>query len=331
MGGSNRGISCAMCAKKVGRYEDSITCFKCESDYHIECVNLSIEAFHELLKSNKVGSWKCVKCLRIRSEVTPSVANVDPEPDAATAASSNETVTLSQIYSLIVTVKEKQDSLATSLDSCHEKIDRNTNLLQAQEEKIQECLNKIDNLETKNNILSKENEDLKQKLNDLEQYTRMNSVEIKGVPEIKNENVINVIAEVRRAVGFSIDKSMIDACHRLKANINKPNEPRGIILKFVSRIDKLEFLNCKRGKRNLKVRDLGDLFARLPNAHPDSSIYINESLTTVNRVLFSKARSFAKQNNIKYAWIRNGHIAMRKTDDSKVFIVKSTTGFNDVH
>ncbi|XP_031355236.1 uncharacterized protein LOC116179578 [Photinus pyralis] len=165
----------------------------------------------------------------------------------------------------------------------------------------------------------------------LEQYSSKNSIEISGVPEIKGEEITNVVTAVSGAVGFTLNRSMIDACHRLGKNPNKPNEPRGIILKFVSRMDKDQLLKCKRIKRNVHVSDLGEMFSRLPNVNPNSNIFINESLSQFNRVLYAKARLYSKQNNIKFVWIRNGQIAMRKVEDSKIFVIKSVDDFKDVH
>uniref|UniRef100_A0A1Y1MTQ3 PHD-type domain-containing protein n=2 Tax=Photinus pyralis TaxID=7054 RepID=A0A1Y1MTQ3_PHOPY len=325
----NRGIVCASCDNKVGRYEDSIMCVDCREFYHLECVNVNIEEFHDLMSSNKLKKWKCGACISGCPEAT-TLSQVTPESDACLEIT-NQAVTLDQIYLLMISIKNNQDSFGKSLDSCHEKIDANSKLLQVQDVRIEQCLSKIEALENLNKNLVKENSELKARLNDIEQYSRKNCVEIKGAPEIRNENIVNVVAAVGQAVGFPIQKTMLDACHRLSKNPNKPNEPRGIIVKFISRINKEEFLMCKKVKRSIQVSDLGELFSNIPNVNPSSSVYINESLTMSNRVLYAKARQYAKENSLKYVWVRNGQIAMRKTDSSKIFVIKSTEDFKDVH
>ncbi|KAK5649387.1 hypothetical protein RI129_000416 [Pyrocoelia pectoralis] len=50
---------------------------------------------------------------------------------------------------------------------------------------------------------------------------------------------------------------MIDTCHRLKTN-SDTNTTKKIIVKFVRRNDKEEFLRLRKVKRNLKVQDLNE-------------------------------------------------------------------------
>ncbi|XP_031334153.1 uncharacterized protein LOC116164156 [Photinus pyralis] len=243
----NRGIVCGCCDYKIGRYDESIECAKCAKTYHINCVDLSIERVHELVSSNEIKIWECHFC--IDGSSPPSTC----APETAV-----QQVTLDHIYALMITIKDNQDSFSKSLDACHDKIDDNSKMLQLQDKKIQDCLNKIEALEANNKNLLKENNELKLRVNDLEQYSRQNCIEIAGVPELKEENVLNTVTAVGHAIGFTLDKTRVDACHRLRKNGNKPNEPRGIIIKFVSRLDKEDMMAHKRVKRNMCVRDLAN-------------------------------------------------------------------------
>ncbi|KAK4876081.1 hypothetical protein RN001_012503 [Aquatica leii] len=200
-------------------------------------------------------------------------------------------------------------------------------ILKKQEQTLVEHLGRIELLETNNSTLRKENLELKWQINDLEQYSRTNCVEISGVPELKNENTMSVVEAVGTDLGLNLDSYTIDTCHQLKKNFN--NQPRNIIVKFVRRLDKEEFLRCRRIKQNLSVNDLhGDM--RNP-ANSNNTIYINESLTFYNRQLCAKARAFKREKNIKFLWIRNGKILMRANKNSKIFDIASETDLNDVH
>ncbi|XP_031336946.1 uncharacterized protein LOC116166219 [Photinus pyralis] len=320
-----RGVNCNTCCLKIDRYDDSIDCVVCMNSFHILCVNITIDKLHEIKRSKEVRLWKCNSCLCSDSE-DPDTSFTAQHPVAVTMS-----VTLEQVYSLILSIKSNQEDLAKSLNGCHQKIDDNTTLLREQQTKIEACFEKIGALESKNKKLRCENNELKSKLNNMEQYARSNSVEIRGVPELQGENILSVILQVGKSVGFSVNKNMIDACHRLAKNPNKPSEPRAIILKFISRLDKHEFMKCRKIKRHVTVQDLGELFAGVSNVNPNSLIYINESLTGENKVLFGKARTFAKQDNIKYVWTRDGKLLMRKSDNTKVFVIRSINDFKDVH
>lgn len=118
--------------------------------------------------------------------------------------------------------------------------------------------------------------------NNWEQYTRLNCLELRGVPEVRGENVIATVSTVAKALHFPVETNMIDACHRLKANPRKLQEPRPIILKLVSRIQKDTFLQAKQVKRTLNTKDVD------PTITNPAPIYINESLTADNRRLFEE-------------------------------------------
>lgn len=90
---------------------------------------------------------------------------------------------------------------------------------------------------------------------------------------------------------------------------------------------KQEFLNARKVRRNLCVRDLGDEWKKSVN----NTIYINEHLTIQNKILLNKCRDFKKNANIKHLWVKNGKIYMRKADNTKVFVILNQDCLNDVH
>lgn len=47
-------------------------------------------------------------------------------------------------------------------------------------------------------------------------------------------------------------------------------------------------------------------------------IFTNEHLTLVTKALLKKTRDFAKANGIKYTWVKNGVIFIRRDDRQKV-------------
>lgn len=54
--------------------------------------------------------------------------------------------------------------------------------------KITDCFDKLDMVTGKCKALELENGKLKNELNDLQQYSRLNNLEIRGIPEVLNEN-----------------------------------------------------------------------------------------------------------------------------------------------
>lgn len=92
-------------------------------------------------------------------------------------------------------------------------------------------------------------------MNELQQYTRRNDIEIKGVPEVAGENVLQLVTKTRMVMGVEMNTTDIDNCHRVgkKRNVN---ESRPIIVKFISHIKKQEFVKARKVRRNLCVRDI---------------------------------------------------------------------------
>ena len=51
-------------------------------------------------------------------------------------------------------------------------------------------------------------------------------------------------------------------------------------------------------------------------------VFVTETLTKSSRILLGHARRFRKENNWKYAWVKNGIIRIRKSDDSPGIILE---------
>ncbi|KAK4882205.1 hypothetical protein RN001_005524 [Aquatica leii] len=214
--------NCNKCKNNITRLDnDKINCTNCEMMFHTRCVNLPD------VNINK-DIWKCENCvIKVKSK----------EP------------ILDEILKELRLLKSEHAEVQKSLNLCYEKIEDCNLILKKQEQTLVEHLERIELLETNNSTLRKENLELKRQINDLEQYSRTNCVEISGVPEFKDENTMSVVQAAGTALGLNLDSYTIDTCHRLKKNFN--NQPRNIIVKFVRRLDKEEFLRCRRIKRNL--------------------------------------------------------------------------------
>ena len=179
------------------------------------------------------------------------------------------------------------------------------------------------NLLKKQSSLSEENEQLKKEikalrldqekqkyaLNDLEQFGRRECVEISGVPPQDGEDVEAITIAIGKEIGVDVGKNDITACHRIKKAKGDPI----IIAKFLNRKKKEEFL-AKR--RNLKAKTLGSLKLTDDEAKKNGKIYLNESLTRINRELFRFARLKCSENGWKFAWTKNGVVSVKKNENT---------------
>lgn len=214
----------------------------------------------------------------------------------------------------ITTIKEditlfKQD-ISNSLDMCFGKIKDCEGSINKQSNSIATCESLIDTLRSENSTLKKSVEDLKMKVITGEQYSRSNCLEISGVPETKNENVVAVVKQIANSLNFKLEDNMIDAVHRLSKNTFKPDVPRGIILKFCRRLDMEDMRQRARVKKSILAGELG--------YHSEGRIYVNLSLGRETRQLWAAVRKFKVDHNFKYAWITNaGKIFLRKNENGK--------------
>ncbi|XP_075741580.1 uncharacterized protein LOC142791307 [Rhipicephalus microplus] len=163
-------------------------------------------------------------------------------------------------------------------------------------------------LTKENKVLRDENKKLSKQMCDLEQYSRLNNVELKGIPETKGEDCLAVVQVIGEKIGRPIADTDVDAAHRVPAK-NGSN----IIARFCSRNKKAEFAKKAR-KACLSTTDIG--FSQSTGPKP---VYVNDHLTPERKRLFAQALELKKANQWKHLWTDNCTIKARKADDSRVF------------
>lgn len=233
-------------------------------------------------------------------------------------AADEGSLTLEDIMKVVMEIRENQGrnekEFNKSYELLNDKLEDNTKVLKEQAEKIDRYLKKIEELSTENKQLKQVIANLENRVEDLEQYSRINTVEIQGIPQGESEDVADVVKEVGKALGMKIEECMIDACHRMRSRPGS-NDPPTIIVKFVRRGIKEELLRKRREKKTLSTKHM--------NLHTDRPIYINESLSPARRRLAALARVAKREHHYQYLWIRNGKIFLRKENGAKVIQVTS--------
>jgi hypothetical protein len=157
---------------------------------------------------------------------------------------------------------------------------------------------------------------LKSRINGLEQYTRGDSVEILGVPEVPGEDCTDVVLAIAEGCGLNLSVSDISVAHRTPNNQDKS---RKILVKFVRRAHKGIFLNSAKKKRP-SVADLNRVYRskRVPEIKTGNTgkcnIYINEHLTSENRGILIKALACKHKHGLWSVWTDNGITRLRKIE-----------------
>ena len=144
--------------------------------------------------------------------------------------------------------------------------------------------------------------ELEHKLDDQEQYSRRTSVRISGVPELDNEDPLQLTQQIFNDIGI---KPTINRIHRVGKPDSKRTSPRPILCQFTNYPDKKTVMTKKR-----------DLQRKRPN------IFIGEDLTRTRNELFYLARQQMKTKLLKQVWTADGRIGIRKNDDSITYIIR---------
>ncbi|XP_039291705.1 uncharacterized protein LOC120353119 [Nilaparvata lugens] len=235
-----------------------------------------------------------------------------------TPVSSGSSLTIADVVAMLNVMKEDQKrmelDLGKSMEACHEGITELNVKQEERNEKFETCLKTIEELTKKVVKLERENAALKERVEDLEQYSRINMVEIRGLPQQPNEDLNSMVYNISSALGCQIGEDAIDVCHRLgRAG---PEGPAPVVVKFIRRTDKNTLLQKRRVKRDFSTRHIG--------CNTDQPIYINECLSPSRRKLFSLARSAHKEHRFKFLWVRDCKILIRKQEKSPVIELKSS-------
>ena len=139
---------------------------------------------------------------------------------------------------------------------------------------------------------------------DLEQYTRKHALEIHGIPEDLYTTTDDVVIKLGELLNVPITNADIDISHKL---FNGKNQPKAIIVKFISHKKKTQLYRKRTELRNVKI---SDLFPDCSTADVVQStrIFINENLTQYRKGIMKKANKMRKDGMIQSAWSLDGKL-----------------------
>lgn len=303
---------CSVCSAPVQQTRSKILCCDCKKFCHANCVGMTKTDIDCVAAEKQV--WRCPPCAKVRRKSM-----------AAVSAAEEGSASISQVIFMLDEAREDRKRMEgqfnVSFEFAHNKIDDQKKIIEEQTKKLDEYLEMITKITQENVDLKKKVREMEVRLEDVEQYSRANTVEIYGVPEVKGEDVYDVVKNICVALNMDTTREKIDVCHRLgkrkpQEGEEKDERPAGIIARFVRREDKLTLLKNRKVKRNLSTEHLG--FKQLA-----TPIYINESLSPQRRKLYAAAREAKNKKDYTYLWVSNGRILMRKEQGSSVVHVST--------
>ncbi|XP_046684484.1 uncharacterized protein LOC124370240 [Homalodisca vitripennis] len=303
--------TCSVCAAAVNvdGAVDSVKCDRCGDVFHAKCCGMT-----SVKKLSRRTSYRCGRCTGALS------LNSDLED------SSGDNCVLRPINELRDNLKEK---LETKLSVMDDRVNGTFNAIQKKISDLGQCFeNSLAIIKAENVALREECEVLKNKVGtlsgelncvkdqvlDMQQYSRLNNLEIVGVPPTDRENIYSVLNSLANAIDTPWRREDVSIAHRLPSN--RKDRPPGIVIRLVSRSIRADWLAAASNKRNLSTVHLSSSFQPAP-------VFVNEHLTAHVKSLLSQAKKMVKEKQLAYAWVKEGRVLVKVTADGRTKRVNS--------
>jgi Baculovirus FP protein len=274
--------------KKLG-----IGCNCCNNAIHFSCLG-------KLPKSSKDAditvddirggnkSWSCTHCRK-----KPASKNRRSSIFPANADSSDSpppASTETQLQELIVafnTYKKLTDDRITHLEA----------ICEVKSQQIASLVSSIESVGEKAEKTARE--------------TAESSLEVQGIPDSELQNPSDAILAVAGDIGCELSPE------EFTCEVSRSSSKPTIVINFSSKHRRKNFLHA--GKKFNRDRK------RIRRDETDHKIFVNERLTADQKKLLYNTKAFARDADYRFSWFCNGEVHLKKTDTSRLIIVKSQT------
>lgn len=322
---ANRGVVCKVCAKKVSRYEDILQCSSsCGASFHISCAGETIDEYNKMLECKELGNWKCSTCSD--SNGNKFIGKDKPTAESAAAKSASQPLQpdnpnlgsilaeMSLKLNLLPILQESLNNVSAQIMDISQTLHSLQHQINDANSNIACTDNRVSILES--SLITKEEEIkvLNHKVNLLDQYSRNKNIELNGVIESPNEDLIGIINKIAERINMqNFHRDDIEIVHRIPT---RNTTAAKAIVQFTKRSVRNAFLN--QGKRiKLCNKDI------IPASNSSSPIYVNEHLSPVNKNLLWKAKKTKAELQYRYLYTYNGIVHLKKDDASPAIKIHS--------
>ncbi|CAG5042946.1 unnamed protein product [Parnassius apollo] len=299
--------NCGVCGELLS---EGPHCTVCNQELHFHCAGITEAGYRKL--GDRKSTWRCIKYKETHSIQPPLSPRI--ESDALILkeirALSDKLAPLECLKDEVIALRSEFADLKSSLN--------NTNLaLKEFNDKIKDFeqrLVQVEKVQKHANLIQTRLEKLEQESNSAEQWSRMNNVEIKGVPQTSGENLFEY--KIGSMIQYPITKTQVNFVTRAPTREREHIKP--IIICFCNRYVKEDFVAAARyasKTSHLTSSNLGFV--------GNNRIYVNDHLTVHNKTLLCKTKKAAVEMNFRYVWVKHAKIHVRKTDTSHIIMVKS--------
>lgn len=315
---------CGKCTKAPKAGTNVIDCKKCKNIFHLTCVNLKLEDL-DFIKENS-QSWYCFKCVPIMK--ADNSRDGTPASPAVRQRSFDTAVDLSELSAKIDSILQQNDlilgqnkEIKATIGQLHADFEEITKQVALLSNSVKDLTERVESVESENSSLKSRLSAAEGRINIMEQNNLLttNTIEIRGVPIRSNEDPEQIVVNMSKAFHMNLSSTDISAAYRVGKGFGRRNEdpPPPILVRFARRRVRDDFLKGRKVRRDMTTRELGW------NDNETHAIYVNEALSRVNKLLYNKAKELKRLNKLKFLWVQEGRVLVKKAEGHSVVHVVS--------
>ncbi|XP_037297713.1 uncharacterized protein LOC119190286 [Manduca sexta] len=291
---------------------DGVNCTSCCQALHYHCAGITESGFRKL--GDRKLTWRCMKCKQSSCNQLPSSpkANNDPQVLSEIRALSSKLAPLKSLTEELKALRSEFAQLKSSVDESNDAIREFNSKINSLEQRVVQ----IEKLQDQVNLLQVQVDRMEHESNVKDQWARVNNIEIKGIRQDKNEDLFKILSTIGNKIQYPVQNAHVNFITRVPTREKDNIKP--IIVCFTNRYVKENFIAAARMASKLNPLTSGHLGLTGHNR-----IFINDHLTTLNKLLLSKAKKIASEKDFQYIWVKYAKIHVRKNDTSPIFVVKS--------
>lgn len=307
------------CKKCEALVSDVAKCSLCGGQFDFPCAGITEAGWRKL--GDRRNTWKCIGCKGL-SPSSGAAKTASSDMDSIFSELKRLSTQMEVLPTLVENIKAIQNQL-TDLKTMKAEFSEIKRSVEFTHNSISQLITKVDGLEQEVVTLKKTKDDisilqeryrkLEIQLQENEQRSRMNNIEIKGVPAHNSENLFHILAKIGNKINCQIPKEQITYIARVPMRGDSCNKT--IICSIINSYLKQDFVAAAKKYKNLTVSDIG--------LKGDSKVYINDHLTIENKIILNKTKTFAKEKGFDYVWVQACKIFIRKNSTSPKHQIKS--------